>query len=227
MKNNLPEKCLIFTFLAAFLAVNLACRQSSAVENGKDHLPQTSASPVADKTVEISSEKVKKILESAVDQTKKTKSYDPAYVVLPYPNGDVPVETGVCSDVVIRGFRNAGIDLQKEVHEDMRENFAVYPKKWSLKSPDSNIDHRRVPNLQTYFTRRGKSLEITRNADNYKPGDVVAWDLNGSGLTHIGIVSNIWNDDRKRLLIIHNIGSGTKIEDVLFDWKIIGHYRVF
>jgi uncharacterized protein len=156
-----------------------------------------------------------------------TKSYDPAYIVLPYPLGDVPIETGVCSDVVIRGFRKAGIDLQKEIHEDMSKNFSVYPKKWGLKKADSNIDHRRVPNLQTFFTRRGKSLQITDNASNYKPGDVVAWDLNGKGLTHTGLVSNIWNETTKRYLIIHNIGGGTNAEDRLFEWKVIGHYRYF
>jgi len=179
------------------------------------------------KVVEINSDEIKKLLESAVEQTNLTKTYDPAYTVLPYPNGDVPMEKGVCTDVVIRAFRRAGVDLQKEVHEDMKPNFAVYPKKWNLKSPDTNIDHRRVPNLQTFFTRRGKSLPITNNADDYKPGDVVAWDLDGKGMTHIGLVSNQFNETTKRFSIIHNIGSGTQSEDVVFDWKIIGHYRYF
>lgn len=179
------------------------------------------------KTVDIASDEIKKMLESAVEQTTLTKNYDPAYVVIPYPNGDVPVEKGVCTDVVIRAFRKAGVDLQKEVHEDMQPNFAAYPQKWSLKSPDSNIDHRRVPNLQTFFTRRGKSLPITQKSDDYKPGDVVAWDLDGKGMTHIGIVSNAYNETTNRYLIIHNIGGGAKSEDVVFDWKIIGHYRYF
>jgi uncharacterized protein len=170
---------------------------------------------------------VKLMLESAVQQMSLTKEYDPAYTVLPYPNGDVPIEKGVCTDVVIRAMRRAGVDLQKEVHEDMRANFSVYPKKWGLKKADSNIDHRRVPNLQTFFTRKRKSLPITDNPANYKPGDIVAWDLNGKGLTHIGIVSNIYSETTKRYLIIHNIGSGTQSEDVLFDWKVIGHYRYF
>lgn len=121
------------------------------------------------------------MLESAIEQTNLTKIYDPNYVVLSYPNGDVPIEKGVCTDVVIRAFRKAGVDLQKEVHEDMAANFSVYPKKWSLKSPDANIDHRRVPNLQTFFTRKGKSLPVTENGADYKIGDVVAWDLDGSG----------------------------------------------
>lgn len=226
MEKDFLKKFLFRGVMFGFLFANLACSQSSAVESVKNYLP-TSPSPATSHSVEVSSDKVKKILESAVEQTQKTKTYDPAYVVLPYPNGDVPLETGVCSDVIIRSFRNAGIDLQKEVHEDMRGNFAVYPRKWGLTAPDTNIDHRRVPNLQTFFKRRGKSLEITQIAANYKPGDVVAWDLNGRGLTHIGIVSNVRNEDNSRFLIIHNIGSGTKTEDVLFDWKIIGHYRYF
>lgn len=179
------------------------------------------------RTVDVASDDIKKVLTSAVEQTNITKTYDPAYSVIAYPNGDVPMEKGVCTDVVIRAFRKAGVDLQKEVHEDMRGNFAVYPKKWSLPKPDTNIDHRRVPNLQTFFTRRGKSLPITAKAENFKPGDVVAWDLNGKGLTHIGLVSNVYNEATRRYSIIHNIGGGTQLEDKLFDWKIIGHYRYF
>lgn len=148
--------------------------------------------------------------------------------MIPYPSGDVPMEKGVCTDVVIRAFRSAGVDLQKAVHEDMAKNFSVYPKKWNLSKPDTNIDHRRVPNLQTFFTRQGKSLQpITDRAENYRPGDVVAWNLDGKGMTHIGLVSNFYNQTTKRYLIIHNIGSGTRAEDVIFDWKIIGHYRYF
>lgn len=170
---------------------------------------------------------VKKILASATEQTKVTKAYDPAYIVLDYPNGDVPMETGVCTDVVIRALRKAGVDLQKQVHEDMRGNFSLYPTKWGLTKADPNIDHRRVPNLRTFFTRKGKSLDVTERADDYKPGDIVSWDLDGKGLTHIGLVSNLWSKQNKRYLIIHNIGSGAKAEDVLFDWKITGHFRYF
>jgi uncharacterized protein YijF (DUF1287 family) len=173
---------------------------------------------------EIQSSEIKKLLESALEQTKLTKNYDPNYRVLPYPNGDVPIETGVCSDVVIRAFRRAGVDLQKEIHEDMTKNFSAYPKKWGLKSPDSNIDHRRVPNLQTYFARKEKSLPITQNCADYQPGDVVTWDLDGKGMTHIGLVSNLWNAESKRYSIIHNIGGGAQAEDRIFDWKIIEHY---
>ena len=179
------------------------------------------------KLAEIASPEIQKLLGSAVEQTTVTKGYDPAYVVLSYPMGDVPMEKGVCTDVVIRAFRKAGVDLQKEVHEDMAGNFAAYPKKWGLKSSDANIDHRRVPNLQTFFTRRGKSLAITASGEDYKPGDVVAWDLDGKGMTHIGLVSNFYNEATKRYSIIHNIGGGTQAEDKIFDWKIIGHYRYF
>lgn len=170
---------------------------------------------------------VRLMLESAVEQTRITKEYDPAYIVLSYPNGDIPMEKGVCTDVVIRAMRRAGVDLQKEVHEDMRANFRVYPNRWGLKKADSNIDHRRVPNLQTFFTRKGKSLPITDKADDYKPGDIVAWDLDGKGLTHIGIVSNFYSETSKRYLIIHNIGRGAESEDVMFNWQVIGHYRYF
>lgn len=166
-------------------------------------------------------------VESARRQTQITKIYDQAYVVLDYPNGDVSAERGACTDVVIRAMRAAGVDLQKEVHEDITRNFTIYPQKWGLKKPDANIDHRRVPNLQTFFARRGKVVPVTNDSADYKPGDIVSWDLNGKGLTHIGIVSNLWNERTKRYLIIHNIGRGTEAQDVLFDWQITGHYRYF
>jgi uncharacterized protein YijF (DUF1287 family) len=188
--------------------------------------PQTSVNE-RPKLAEIKSPEIRKILASANKQIKITTGYTQRYYSISYPNGDVPKETGACTDVVIRSFRAAGIDLQKEVHEDMQANFSKYPKKWGLSSVDKNIDHRRVPNLQTYFTRQGKSLPITSNRENFKPGDVISWDLNGKGMTHIGVVSNIWNEKDKRYLIIHNIGGGTKLEDRLFDWEITGHYRYF
>lgn len=168
-----------------------------------------------------------RLVDAAVDQIGVTVEYDPAYVVLKFPNGDVPAHTGVCSDVVVRAFRKLDIDLQKELNADMRRNFSVYPRKWGLTKPDANIDHRRVPNLMTYFERQGKSLAITTDARDYKPGDVVTWDL-GGGLTHTGIVSDTASTtDAKRFQIVHNIGAGARMEDRLFDWKIIGHYRYF
>jgi uncharacterized protein YijF (DUF1287 family) len=176
---------------------------------------------------EISSPAIRKLLENAHQQIQTTKSYTQAYVGISYPNGDLPAETGACADVVIRAFRAAGIDLQKEIHEDMAANFSEYPKKWGNKRTDKNIDHRRVPNIQSYFARKGKALRTTKMPADYQPGDVVAWDLNGNGLTHIGIVSNLFNSHTQRYSIIHNIGAGVQLEDRLFDWKVIGHYRYF
>ena len=162
--------------------------------------------------------------DAALELTNDKVVYDPAYFAIDYPNGDVPSDKGVCTDVIIRAYRKLGIDLQKEVHEDMKANFSVYPKNWGLRTTDKNIDHRRVPNLMTYFKRKGAALPITQNANDYKPGDVVAWRLN-TGLTHIGIVVNKKSRDQQRYLIVHNIGAGQVLEDCLFDFTIIGHYR--
>jgi len=164
-----------------------------------------------------------KLSNAAIEITKQHVQYNPAYIVIPYPMGDVPSNTGVCTDVVIRAYRIIGIDLQKEVHEDMRTNFNAYPSNWGLRKPDTNIDHRRVPNLMTFFSRNGKSLPITQNPKDYKPGHIVCWDL-GGGVTHIGIVINKKSDDEQRYLIVHNIGSGQVVEDCLFAYRIIGHY---
>jgi uncharacterized protein len=169
---------------------------------------------------------LKKFIDGAVAQVGVTKGYDPSYQKLDYPGGDVPANTGVCSDVLVRAFRKVGIDLQKEVHEDMVGAFSEYPTRWGLKRPDSNIDHRRVPNLMTYFTRHGKSLGITDKSDDYLPGDIVSWDL-GGGIDHIGVVSDLWSESEKRCLIVHNIGAGARVDDVLFAWRITGHYRYF
>ena len=177
--------------------------------------------------LEITSVEVRRLLESGYEQARLTTGYTQEYFSIPYPNGDVPIETGACTDVVIRAFRNTGIDLQKEVHEDMRSNFRAYPNKWGLTKPDTNIDHRRVPNLQTYFIRKGKNLTISDSGEDFKPGDIVSWDLDNRGTTHIGLVSNHWNPEEKRYLIIHNIGFGVRLEDRLFDWKITGHFRYF
>ena len=160
---------------------------------------------------------------AAIERTNYQVRYDPAYVVLDYPNGDVPAETGVCTDEVIRSYRKLGIDLQREVHEDMKRNFNLYPRKWGLAKPDSNIDHRRVPNLMRFFERKGEALPLSERAEDYVPGDIVTWDL-GDDLTHIGIVVNV-TAEQDRYMIVHNIGAGPKMEDVLFSWKIIGHYR--
>jgi uncharacterized protein YijF (DUF1287 family) len=177
--------------------------------------------------VEIASPTIRRLLDSALEQTRTTRGYTQDYFAIAYPNGDVPVSTGACTDVIIRSFRNAGVDLQKEVHEDMAANFAEYPKKWGLRTTDRNIDHRRVPNLQIYFSRKGKSLVPSLRTESYRPGDVVSWDLDGKGMTHIGIVSNMRSTETGRYLIIHNIGGGVNAEDRLFEWKITGHFRYF
>ena len=166
------------------------------------------------------------VAHAALEQTAYTRSYDPAYVRIAYPNGDPPRDRGVCSDVIVRAFRAAGVDLQKEIHEDMLRSFAAYPHRWGLAAPDANIDHRRVPNLMTFFTRQGKSLPVSARREDYAPGDVVAWDL-GGGLLHVGLVSDAPAAGGAGYAIVHNIGAGAQLEDVLFNWKIIGHYRYF
>ncbi len=161
---------------------------------------------------------------SALELTKQNVVYDASYFSIAYPNGDVPVNKGVCTDVVIRAYRKLGIDLQKEVHEDMKANFTKYPKTWGLNKPDKNIDHRRVPNLMVFFERHGIVIPVTNNPADYLPGDIVCWNLGGA-VTHIGIVVNKKSSDNKRYQIVHNIGRGQMMEDCLFDFKITGHYR--
>lgn len=164
-----------------------------------------------------------KLANKAVEITSMDVNYDPTYFKIKYPNGDVPSTKGVCTDVIIRAYRKINIDLQKEVHEDMQANFEKYPKIWGLKKPDTNIDHRRVPNLMTFFSRFGETKKITNNPQDYKVGDIVCWNLGGA-ITHIGIVVNKKSIDGKRNLIVHNIGAGQVLEDCLFNYKIIGHY---
>jgi len=160
----------------------------------------------------------------ALELTKQKVTYDPSYFSIDYPNGDVPSDKGVCTDVIIRAYRKIGIDLQKNVHEDMKVNFGSYPNIWGLKTTDKNIDHRRVPNLMTYFKRKGAEKPISDKANDYLPGDIVCWNLGGA-ITHIGIVVDKKSKDGKRNLIVHNIGGGQVLADCLFDYKIIGHYR--
>lgn len=164
------------------------------------------------------------LADSALALIRQEVSYDPTYRVISYPNGDVAADKGVCTDVVIRAYRKLGVDLQKEVHEDMKSNFDKYPKNWNLSRPDKNIDHRRVPNLMTFFARHGVEKPITDNPKDYLPGDIVCWNLSG-GATHIGIISQKKTSDELSYLIVHNIGEGQVLEDCLFRFKIIGHYR--
>ena len=165
-----------------------------------------------------------KLSEVAITLIKDKVVYNGTYVSIPYPNGDVPASQGVCTDVIVRAYRKLGIDLQKEVHEDMKSNFSKYPKIWGLKQTDTNIDHRRVPNLETFFTRKGQKLEVTKNPSDYKTGEIVTWMINDK-MPHIGILTHLKSRDGKRFLIVHNVGGGQVLEDCLFNYKIVGHYK--
>jgi len=166
------------------------------------------------------------LVEAAIDRTGFRVVYDGSYHSIEYPGGDVPNNIGVCTDVVIRSYRKVGIDLQELVHQDIKANFSKYPSKkiWGLNSPDTNIDHRRVPNLQVFFSRFGQVLSISNKANDYSPGDLVTWMVPGN-LPHIGIVTDKYNKETGNPMIVHNIGRGPKLEDMLFSFKITGHYR--
>jgi len=181
-------------------------------------------SPEAQQLKPVTKDFYEKLSDAALAITKDDVTYDPKYYQIKYPNGDVPEDRGVCTDVVIRSYRKLGIDLQKEVHEDMAPNFSKYPKDWGLKNTDTNIDHRRVPNLQVFFTRKGEAKPISKNPVDYKPGDIVTWMLAGNR-PHVGVVVNKKSAGDNRYLMVHNIGYGQVVEDCLFDYKITGHYR--
>lgn len=198
------------------LALLAACRPSPPEQPQADPAPAAPAAAVPAASPPL--------VVAARRQIGVTLLYDPAYVEMPYPGGDVPAERGVCTDVVVRALRSGGVDLQQAIHEDMRAHFAEYPQQWGLQRPNRSIDHRRVPNQMRWFEREGWSQPITANAADYAAGDIAAWKLSGSGLLHIGIVS-----DRKARdgtpLVIHNIGNGTQEDDILFQHAMIGHYR--
>ena len=222
LRAAIQRRRLVAAMSFALSCVSTACSDSNAQAGSQARAP-SSASAIRTTHAATTSHAVA-LATAARRQIGVTVGYDPAYVRLPYPGGDVPASRGVCTDVVIRALRTQRIDLQQRVHEDMRAHFAEYPQKWGLRGPDSNIDHRRVPNLQTWFQRQGWSLPVTSHAADYRTGDLVTWMLPGN-LPHIGIVS-----DRRTMiggtpLIIHNIGRGTREEDILFDHRITGHYR--
>lgn len=222
--NSFPIATFSNTFTVCLMAlVAVSCQRP---HQNRAVAVVTPPASIAKPLSTTASPQLKQFIDAAIEQSKVTTGYDPSYVALDYPNGDVPTNTGVCSDVVVRAFRKVGIDLQKELHEDMTRAWSEYPKKWGARGTDTNIDHRRVLNLNTYFTRQGKSLPITDNLADYLPGDVVAWELS-DGVEHIGILTNLWSEVDKQYLVVHNIGSGARIEDVLLAWKIIGHYRHF
>lgn len=224
---RLPSNWLHVLPVCFILISAASCSQLTATRSATvAPAPTPAPSPVAKPLAANASPQLKQMIEGAVEQSKITTGYDPAWVKIDYPNGDVPSETGVCSDVVVRAFRKAGIDLQKDVHEDMQRAWAEYPRRWGASGTDTSIDHRRVLNLTTYFERGRKSLPLTQDRADYLPGDVVAWELS-PGVEHIGIMTNLWTEPDKHYLIVHNIGAGARVEDVLLAWKIIGHYRYF
>ncbi len=196
-------------FLVLFFALNLTNNSLIQAQNHQ----------------EISFSFAQKLSNVALAIVDPTIVYTPNYVALPYPNGDVDPKTGVCTDVIIRAYRKLGIDLQKEVHVDMKNNFAKYPskKKWGLKTTDKNIDHRRVPNLEAFFERKGKKLKVTADPKDYKTGEIVTWMINNK-LPHIGILTDKKSKDGKRFLIVHNVGGGQVLEDCLFAYTIVGHF---
>ncbi|NRS89643.1 hypothetical protein HNQ02_002574 [Flavobacterium sp. 7E] len=167
-----------------------------------------------------------KLSDAALSIINPSIVYDPSYFSIKYPNGDIAANKGVCTDVVIRAYRKLNIDLQKEVHEDMKANFSKYPNlvKWGMTKTDTNIDHRRVPNLEVFFDRKGEHLPINQDPSTYKTGEIITWMINGK-LPHIGIITNQKSADGKRNLIVHNIGGGQVLADCLFDFEIVGHYK--
>jgi uncharacterized protein len=207
-----------------FVLVVLAAAVCSAAQTRN----QAAASSGTELAATARQEFLKKLVAAAAERTQHVVRYDSAYVKIPYPGGDVPADTGVCTDEVIRAYRAVGVDLQKEVHEDMEQNFSAYPRKWRWLTvrTDTNIDHRRVPNLMVFFSRKGEALPITQRGEDYAPGDLVTWDLGGN-VPHIGMVVDQKSAASSRYLIVHNIGQGPKAEDVLFNWKITGHYRYY
>ena len=223
-----PSRSNLVLFVLSVLAVgaNVSGCSTSADKSASANTISAQTTQVPTRRPISDIPEIKKVVDSALEQTQQTIQYDPSYTKLKYPNGDVPIERGVCADVIVRAFRSAGVDLQKEIHEDMSLHFTAYPAKWGARKPDSNIDHRRVPNLMTLFDRRSKSVPITRNPSDYIPGDVVAWELDNK-LLHIGLVSDVVANGTPNYLIVHNIGAGARIEDVLMAWKIIGHYRMW
>ncbi len=203
----------LISFLVIFLGLTVSC----------DGVQEAPCLPRADEPPGFS----KKLSEAALERTNHQVRYEPSYMKIPYPGGDVPEDTGVCTDVVIRSYRMLGIDLQKEVHEDITANFDLFPNRriWGLDRPDPNIDHRRVPNLQVFFERNGERLAVTGNPRDYIPGDLVTWNV--LGRPHIGIVVNRIRKGTDRYMIVHNIGQGPVLEDMLFKYPITGHYRYY
>ena len=211
-----------FIFVIAFLLSFTSCKKQETLSDSTILISEKQEIY----SIENPNSFAEKLSNAAIQIIDKDVVYTPDYVKLKYPNGDVPAKTGVCTDVIIRAYRKLNIDLQKEVHEDMVANFTKYPnlKKWGLKTTDKNIDHRRVPNLEVFFVRKGKTLLITQNANDYKTGEIVTWMINDK-LPHIGIITHLKSKDGKRNLIVHNVGNGQVLEDCLFSYTIVGHFQ--
>jgi uncharacterized protein YijF (DUF1287 family) len=197
-------------YVSSAMAMVSQKSRAELVEASRAHLPNDAAFAT-------------RLANAALDRTKEIVRYDGGYTKISYPNGDVPAGTGVCTDEVIRTYRKVGFDLQKLVHEDMAAHFEVYPKQWKLPKPDSNIDHRRVPNLQTFLKRQGAALPVSKNPEDYVPGDLITCNLPGN-LTHIALVVPAPNGG-PHPWIVHNIGEGPQMEDRLFEFELTGHYR--
>jgi uncharacterized protein YijF (DUF1287 family) len=227
-ETNRPKRVgTLFGLLILFVTASSACtsRAGDTSVSARTTPPRAAIQELTRKPIS-NIPQIKQVVDSAIEQTRYTFEYDPSYAKLDYPNGDVPRVRGVCADVIVRAFRSAGVDLQKEVHEDMSRHFGAYPDKWGARKPDSNIDHRRVPNLMTLFERKARSVPISKNPSDYFPGDVIAWELDNQ-LLHIGLVTDAVAGSTQNYLVVHNIGAGAKIEDILMNWKIIGHYRMW
>ena len=211
-----------FIFVIAFLLSFSSCNKQETLSDSTILISEKQEIS----SIENPNSFAEKLSNAAIQIIDKDVVYTPDYVKLKYPNGDVPSKTGVCTDLIIRAYRKLNIDLQKEVHEDMVANFTKYPnlKKWGLKTTDKNIDHRRVPNLEVFFGRKGKTLLITQNANDYKTGEIVTWMINDK-LPHIGIITHLKSKDGKRNLIVHNVGNGQVLEDCLFSYTIVGHFQ--
>ena len=246
------KKIILLSFFSVILLSSCGEKNKQSQEQGKADMPveiqepvititpssqsQTSTQPteqdIPEETQQIEAQPhsytfAEKLAQAALERTIHDVTYDGRYIKIAYPMGDVPDSIGVCTDVVIRSYRQLGIDLQQLVHEDMRQHFSEYPnqRRWGLSKPDPNIDHRRVPNLRVFFSRHGASLPVTRNPEDYQPGDLVTWKLNEK-MGHIGIVAEqVTEEDPQRHYIIHNIGRGPELGDMLFEYEITGHYR--
>ncbi|MFC4739450.1 DUF1287 domain-containing protein [Flavobacterium ponti] len=213
---NKPFYIILFSLITLF-----SCKKESKLT---EVISSNQKEIVYDSIIENPNSFAEKLSNAAISIIDDKIVYTPNYVSIKYPNGDVPAKTGVCTDVIVRAYRKLNIDLQKEVHEDMKANFSKYPKTWGLTKTDTNIDHRRVPNLEVFFERKGEKLKVTQNASDYKTGELVTWMINGK-LPHIGIVTHLKSEDGKRNLIVHNVGGGQVLQDCLFSHEIVEHYR--